>query len=130
LKKEEDKPVVDEQKESGTNNSNFLVARLKREKNQFFWSKIQKKVKTTAILGQKTIKNDISDLATRKFENKPRKVIDITKLTENINKKNSGGKKKKSPSKKTGKYPPFFETEVGKKKQAGGNEGKEDVKKR
>jgi len=48
--------------------SNFLVARLKREKNQYFLVKKSKKIQKTAILGQKTIKIDISDLATRKFE--------------------------------------------------------------
>jgi len=48
--------------------SNFLVARLKREKKLIFLVKKLKKCQKTAILGQKTIKIDISDLATRKFE--------------------------------------------------------------
>jgi len=37
-------------------------------KKSFFLVKKSKKCQKTAILGQKMIKNDISDLATRKFE--------------------------------------------------------------
>jgi len=41
---------------------------VETEKKPIFLVKKSKKCQKTAILGQKTMKNDISDLATRKFE--------------------------------------------------------------
>ena len=51
-------------------------------KKSIFLVKKSKKCQKTAILGQKTIKNEISDLATRKFEVTPNVVDtrDYTKL--------------------------------------------------
>jgi len=52
-----------------SNPSNFLVARLKGEKKRFFWSKNQKNVKKQRFWVKQRSKIEISDLATRKFEN-------------------------------------------------------------
>jgi len=50
--------------------SNFLVARSERKKkNQIiFWSKKRKNVKKQRFWTKKDTKNELSDLATRKFE--------------------------------------------------------------